>query len=198
MVLLAAGVLAPDSPAILAQSSSGATSSGLPPAAKERDGQHDFDWNIGAWQVHMRRRLQPLTGSDSWVEYDGTDVVRQIWKGRANLGEVELDGPAGHLELLNLRLYNPEAHQWSMNITSSASGSLSAPAIGEFKDGHGEFYDQEPFHGKTILVRFGVFETTPDSCRFEQAFSADGGKTWEVNLIVNETRMAAQTSDAQH
>jgi hypothetical protein len=158
-----------------------------PEAVKQRDGQHDFDWDIGRWKVHMRRLLQPLSGSTTWAEYDGTDVVRKVWDGRANLGEVELAGPLGHLELLTLRLYNPESHQWSMNISNSTTGTLSPPAVGGFEGGHGEFYDQEAYNGKTILVRFEVSVITATSCRFEQAFSVDGGKTWEVNLIVTET-----------
>jgi len=158
-----------------------------PEAVKQRDGQHDFDWDIGSWKVHMRRLLHPLSGSTTWVEYDGTDVVRKLWDGRANLGEVELDGAAGHLEFLTLRLYNPESHQWSMNISNSTAGTLSAPAVGGFEGGRGEFYDQEAYNGRTILVRFEVSVLTPTSCRFEQAFSVDGGKSWEVNLIVTET-----------
>jgi hypothetical protein len=152
-----------------------------------RDGQHDFDWDIGRWQVHMRRLLHPLTGSTTWVEYQGSDVVRKVWDGRANLGEVELDGPSGHLEYLTLRLYNPDSHQWSMNISSSVTGVLSPPAVGGFEGGHGEFLDREDYEGRSILVRFEVSVLTPSSCRFEQAFSADGGRTWELNLVVNET-----------
>ena len=163
-------------------------SAGSPQAAPQRDGQHDFDWDIGAWKVHMRRLLHPLTGSTTWVEYQGTDVVRKVWDGRANLGEVELEGPAGHLEFLTLRLYNPQTRQWSMNITSSAAGVLSPPAVGGFEGGRGEFLDQEDYGGRSILVRFEVSVLTPTSCRFEQSFSADGGKTWELNLVVNETR----------
>lgn len=161
--------------------------SAAPQAAALRDGQHDFDWDIGSWKVHMKRLLHPLSGSTTWVEYDGTDVVRKVWGGRANLGEVELDGPSGHLEFLTLRLYNPESHQWSMNITSSATGVLSPPAVGGFENGHGEFLDREDYQGRSVLVRFEVSVLTPTSCRFEQAFSVDGGKTWELNLIVNET-----------
>ena len=151
-------------------------------AASPRDGQHDFDWDIGTWRIHIRRLLHPLTGSTTWVEYNGTNVVRKVWDGRANLGEVEADGAPGHLELLTLRLYNPQAHQWSMNITSSAAGVLGPPSIGEFANGHAEFVDQESYDGRLILVRFDVSVITPSSCRFEQAFSADAGKTWEVEL----------------
>jgi hypothetical protein len=175
-----------------AETKSAGATTGSGDAAQEWGGQHDFDWDIGTWKVHMRRLLHPLTGSTTWVEYDGTDVVRKVWDGRANLGEVELNGPRGHLELLTLRLYNPETHQWSINISNSTSGTLSPPAIGEFKNGRGEFYDQEPFNGRTILVRLGVSDITPNSCRFDQAFSADGGKTWEVNLIVTETLVKAE------
>jgi hypothetical protein len=160
---------------------------GASQATEERDGRHDFDWDIGSWKVHMQRLLRPLTGSTTWVEYEGTDVVRKVWDGRANLGEVELDGPSGHLEYLTLRLYNPATRRWSMNITSSAAGVLSPPAVGRFDGTRGEFLDREDYNGRSVLVRFEVSVLTPTSCRFEQAFSADGGKTWELNLIVNET-----------
>jgi hypothetical protein len=195
---LSALILALCSEHVLAQTNSGEAQAGAQQTAKERDGQHDFDWDIGTWKTHMRRLLHPLTGSTTWVEYDGTDVVRKIWDGRANLGEVELDGRAGHLELLTLRLYDPQARQWSINIANSTTGSLSPPAIGGFKNGRGEFVDQETFNGRTILVRLGISDITANSARFDQAFSADGGKTWEVNLIVTETLMkgAGETGKA--
>jgi hypothetical protein len=159
------------------------------PVPPERDGQHDFDFAIGTWRTHLKRLLHPLTGSTTWVEYEGTSVVRKVWNGRANLLELEVDGPAGHLEGLGLRLYNPDSHQWSLNYSNSKIGTLSQPTIGEFKNGRGEFYDQETFNGRAILVRFVISDITSDSCRFEQAFSADGGKTWEVNWIAIDTRV---------
>jgi hypothetical protein len=162
----------------------------LPPpstvASQPGDGAHDFDWDIGTWRTHQRRLLHPLTGSTTWVEYTGTDVVRRLWEG-ANEGLIEADGPAGHLEIFTLRLYNPDARQWSVSFANRAAGSLSPPVIGEFEGGRGEFYSQEPYAGRTILVRFSVSDITPTSCHFEQAFSADGGRTWEPNFIVMET-----------
>jgi hypothetical protein len=155
----------------------------------QRDGSHDFDFEIGAWKTHVARLVHPLSGSTTWAEYDGTSIVRTIWDGRANLLELEVTGPSGHIEGLSLRLYNPDAHQWSLNFASSAGGSLAQPTIGEFKNGRGEFYDQETFNGRAILVRFVISDITPDSCHFEQAFSDDGGKTWEVNWIATDTRM---------
>lgn len=165
-------------------------------ASAERDGQHDFDWDIGTWKTHQRRLLHPLTGSTTWVEYNGTDVVRKIWEG-ANSGVVEADGPSGHLEIFTLRLYNPQAHQWSISFTNPSTGTMSIPSVGEFKDGRGEFYDQETFNGRTILLRFNVSDITSTSCRFEQAFSDNGGRTWETNFIVTETRVKDEPHTAQ-
>ena len=76
-------------------------------AATSRNGSHDFDFEIGTWKTHLWRLVDPLTGSTKWVEYEGTSIVRKIWDGRANLVELVADGPAGHFEGLNLRLYNP-------------------------------------------------------------------------------------------
>jgi hypothetical protein len=162
------------------------------PAAQQpanRDGQHDFDWEIGTWKTQLKRRLRPLTGSSEWVKYEGTTVVRKVWNGRANLVELDVHGPAGHIEALSLRLYNPEARQWSLNFSSSAGGTLSTPTIGEFRNGRGEFYDQETLNGRAILVRFIISDITADSAHFEQSFSDDGGKTWEVNWIATDTRV---------
>ena len=166
-----------------------------PAAAAQRDGSHDFDWDIGAWQTHQRRRLHPLTGSTTWVDYHGTDVVKKLWNG-ANTGMIEADGPAGHLEIFTIRLYNPDSHQWGITFTNPAAGTLAPILTGEFKDGRAEFYDQEPYQGRQILVRFAITSFTADTCRFEQSFSADGGKTWEVNFIVTETRMKSGSSHA--
>jgi len=160
----------------------------MPTNGEARDGGHDFDFEIGTWHTHLKRLLHPLTGSTTWVEYDGTTVVRKIWNGRANLVELEVDGPAGHIEALSLRLYNPDSHQWSLNFASSAGGTLNVPAVGEFRNGRGEFYDQETLNGRAILVRFVISDITPMSCRFEQAFSSDGGKTWEVNWVATDAR----------
>lgn len=115
--------------------------------------------------------------------------MRKVWNGRANLVELEASGPAGHFEGLSLRLYNPETRQWSLNFSNINSGSMSLPTIGEFKNGRGEFFNQDTLNGRSIFVRFIISDITPNSCRFEQAFSDDGGKTWEVNWIAIDTRI---------
>jgi hypothetical protein len=158
-------------------------------ARAERDGQGDFDFEIGTWKTHLSRRLRPLTGSTTWVEYEGTTVVRKVWNGRANLVELVADGPAGHFEGLSLRLYNPQSRQWSLNFSNSSGGTLAVPMIGEFENGRGEFYDQETLNGRAIYVRFIISPITADSIRFEQSFSDDGGKTWEANWVAVDTRV---------
>jgi hypothetical protein len=155
---------------------------------KRRDGQHDFDFNIGTWKTQILRLQHPLTGSTTWVEYQGISIVRKVWNGRASLFELEADGPAGHIEGVGLRLYNSESRQWSLNWANSTDGVMTRPMIGEFKNRSGEFFNQETFNGRAIFVRNGFSNITPNSSRFEQAFSADGGKTWETNWIMTFTR----------
>ena len=157
-------------------------------SAAVRDGQHDFDFEIGRWKTRLKRRTHPLTSDSTWAAYEGTSVVRKVWNGRANLVELDVAGPAGRIEALSLRLYNPQSRQWSLNFSSSRSGTLSLPTIGEFNGTRGEFYAQESLDGRAILVRFIISPAGPDTCRFEQAFSTDGGRTWEVNWIATDTR----------
>src|SRR5437667_2598677 len=180
----------------LAQQNSKASSARSQPTLTDRDGRHDFDFEIGTWKTHLWRLQHPLSGSNIWVEYEGTSVVRKVWNGRANLIELEVDGPAGHIGGLNLRLYNPQSHQWSLNFASSSGGTMSQPTIGEFKNGRGEFFDQEPFNGRAILVRFIVSDIKPDALPFEQSFSDDGGKTWEVNWIAIDERVKTESDKA--
>jgi hypothetical protein len=154
------------------------------------DGQHDFDFEFGTWATQLTVLRGPLTGSTNWVEYAGSSVVRPVWGGLANLVELDVAGPSGHLQGLSLRLYNPESRQWSLNFSNNQEGTLAPPAIGEFKDGRGAFYGQETLRGRPIIVRFLISDMTPTSCRFEQAFSDDGGTTWEDNWIAIDTREA--------
>ena len=155
----------------------------------QRDGQHDFDFEIGTWKTQLRRLQRPLSGSTNWLEYEGTTVVSKILDGRANLVELKVSGPAGRLEGLSLRLYNPQSRQWSLNFANVNDGTLVTPSIGEFKNGRGEFYNQETFNGRAIFVRFVIARISDDQYRFEQSFSNDGGQTWELNWIAIDTRV---------
>lgn len=163
----------------------------------ERDGQHDFDFEIGVWRTHIKRLVHPLSGSTTWVEYDGTTTVRPVWDGRANLVELEVNGPAGHIEGLSLRLYNPKSHQWSLNFSNSGNGTLSPPTIGAFNNGRGEFFDQEDLDGRSIFVRFVISDISPLSVHFEQSYSSDGGKSWELNWVATDTRVTHATDPAR-
>ncbi len=152
-----------------------------------RTGPHDFDFDVGSSKVQIRRLTKPLSGSTTWATYSGTHTVHELWNGRAQLVELVAEGPAGRLEGLGLRLYDPSARQWNLNWVSTGTGTFGAPTIGEFKQGRGEMFDSEPFEGRMILVRNVFSEITKTSSRFEQAFSRDGGKTWEVNWIATAT-----------
>ena len=160
-----------------------------------RDGSHDFDFNFGVWHTHITRVLNPLTGADRTMVLDGTVTVRRIWGGRAQLEEIEADGPKGHWEGLTLFLYNPEAHQWSQTFIASKSGELAAPTVGEFKDGRGELYANDTFDGRTIVVRGVWSDIKPDSHSYTESYSVDGGATWHPAFIAKLTR-EKQSGDA--
>jgi hypothetical protein len=164
-----------------------------PPATSgDPDGAHDFDFELGTWKIHLKRRLQPLSGSNTWVEFDGTSVTRQVWQGRSQIEQFETDSPSGHIEGLTLRLYNPDTRQWSLYWANSKDGILVVPQIGQFKNGQGEFYAQDMLRGRSILVRFIWSNTRTNVPHFEQSFSEDGGKTWEVNWITDQTRISEE------
>lgn len=167
-----------------------------PPSAEPRDGQHDFDPLIGKWKYHLKRRVHPLTGSNAWVEGEGTGACFKVWEGGAQLDTIEVDGPTGHIEGLTLRTYNPQAHQWRLFWANRKNGTLDPPQIGEFKDGRGEFFAQDTINGRTILIRYVWTGLTTQSPHFEQSFSDDGGKTWEVNWITDQTRVEDQANAA--
>jgi hypothetical protein len=173
----------------LAQQNSDASKAGAQPGSVERDGQHDFDPLVGRWKYHLKRRLLPLTGSNTWVELDGTGACFKVWDGRAQLDTIELDGPTGHIEGLTLRTYDPQSHQWRLYWANSKNGIIDVPQIGQFRNGRGEFLAQDTINGKGILVRYAWTEMNTTSPHFEQSFSDDGGRTWEVNWITDQTRV---------
>jgi hypothetical protein len=160
----------------------------LTPAAAVHDGQHDFDFNIGVWHTHIKRILDPFAGSSESVELNGTVTVRKVWDGKAELEEIEADGPKGHWEGLTLFLYNPRAQQWSQSFANSKVGILSAN-IGEFKDGRVVLTGQDTVNDKAILVRAVWSDIKPESHQYEESYSNDGGTTWVRSFIAYLTRL---------
>lgn len=155
-----------------------------------REGQKDFDWEIGTWTTKVKVRRNPLSGAaPDWAEYEGTSVVKPLLDGRANFVELSVAGPRGKIEGGSLRLYNPKARQWSINYASAGGGVLTAPVFGAFdSSGRGLFYGQDTLDGRTILVRFIITQVSRREARFEQAYSADGGQSWEDNWIAVDRR----------
>ena len=158
-------------------------------AAEPRDGAHDFDFNFGTWHTHIKRQTKALSGASEFVVLDGTVTVRKAWDGRAQLEEIEANGPDGHWEGMTLFLYNPRAHQWTQTFADSKTGVLQTPLIGSFSGGKGELYSQETFSGRTILVRGTWSDIKPDSHHFQEDYSDDGGKSWEPVFIADLTRI---------
>jgi hypothetical protein len=161
------------------------------PPVPLRDGAHDFDFLIGDWKAHVRRLPDRLNGSNIWIEYDGISRHKKILDSNANFEEFEVDGreKGQHLKAQTLRLYNSDSHQWSIYLVDVDKGVLGTPpVVGQFTDRRGEFYDQEDYKGRSILVRYVWLDISPQSARMEQSFSADGGKSWEVNWICELSR----------
>ena len=154
------------------------------------DGQRSFDWEIGTWHTDVRILADPLSESaDEWLHFEGTSKVRPLMNGRENVVELKVQGANGQIEALNLRLYEPQADRWSLTFVNVRDGLLTPAVYGGFHDGVGEFYGDDHLGDRPIKVRFLIFRLTPNKARFEQAFSDDGGVTWETNWIAVDKRV---------
>ncbi len=153
-----------------------------------QDGRADFDFLIGRWNIRHRRLQESLKGSTSWEEFEGMAVDRYILGGLGSISEVTLQLASGPVEGMTVRLFDPRAEQWSIYWVSNMNGILTTPMIGGFKQGRGAFYAHENIGGKHIFSRFLWSDITSTSCHWEQAFSEDGGSTWETNWVMDLTR----------
>jgi hypothetical protein len=149
--------------------------------------EHDFDFNMGHWATQIRAVENPLSAPGVWTHLQGTHVVYRVWGDWANIGQLEVDGPGGHIEDMALRLYDRKTQQWRVYFANSRSGTLQAPMVGEFKDGVGTFVFLDEMEGKTVLVRNVWSGTTSKSCHQDWAVSADGGKTWVPTWVSTDT-----------
>jgi hypothetical protein len=155
----------------------------------EHDGRNDFDFFIGRWKGHNRRLRERLKNCDEWEEFEGTSVCRKILGGIGNMDEVTFQRDTGYSEGFTLRLFDPTSQEWLIYWAASSGGKLELPMIGKFENGRGEFFAHEVFENRHVYSRFFWSEITGASCRWEQAFSIDGGKNWETNWIAEFTRL---------
>lgn len=176
--------------AILTVSSTFASAQQPAAPVVQRDGQKDFDWEIGTWTTKVRVLQNPLTGeAPKWAEFEGTSVVKPLLDGHANFVELSVASYGGKIEGGSLRLYNPQSRQWSLNYASLRNGLLTAPVYGGFDaTGRGTFYGQDTVGGRVVLVRFIITRPSDKAAHFEQAYSADGGMNWQTNWFAVDTR----------
>ena len=154
-----------------------------PTVTQDLSGVHDFDFFVGQWKTHSRRLKERLMGSHDWEEFDGTIRSFPLMTGLANVDDTEFDTPEGIYRGVAPRAYDPKTGLWAIWWIDGRNphGALDPPVKGRFAHGVGTFYADDTLRGKPIKVRFVWSDITPTSARWEQAYSDDGGKTWEVN-----------------
>jgi hypothetical protein len=147
----------------------------------------DFDFLVGIWNVANRRLAGRWVGSHEWDEFPGVSVVTPILEGVGNLDQIRFPtkGWAG----ITLRLFDTRHQEWSLYWANSREGVLFPPVVGGFANGVGEFYGDDVDEGRPVRVRFTwTLPQQPDRPRWAQAFSLDGGRTWETNWTMDFTR----------
>jgi hypothetical protein len=188
-VLAVLGLVSPSRGSAQPSASPATSSAAVLPAS--HDGSHDFDWIFGTWKATLRRLVKPLTGSTTWVDFEGRQISKTIWGGKANLDEFIVDSPKAGVQIegVALRLYDPASQQWRIYWANSKRGIVDPPVVGRFSNGRGEFFGMDELDGRAILVRYVWSNITRNSAHFEQSFSVDGGKNWEANWISDVTRV---------
>lgn len=159
-----------------------------PAPSVERSERHDFDFLVGHWKLRNRRLRNPLSGSHDWYEFAGVSQAHTIWGGRGLLELVRFDIPKHAIDGLSLHFYDSKTRQWSQYWATASNGLSSIPNIGSFDAaGVGVLFDREMYRGRPIVTRYR-WTHGPNTAHWEQAFSADDGKTWEINWITDYTR----------
>ena len=151
---------------------------------------HDFDFLMGAWKVRHRRLKERLLGCQDWERFDGETRVWPLLDGRGNVDDNLLHLPSGPYRAVSLRAFDEAAQQWSIWwLDGRQPHQLDPPVVGGFADGVGEFQCDDELRGQPIRVRFRWTGTSGLSPRWEQAFSADGGRSWEINWEMDFERL---------
>src|SRR5262245_47810724 len=155
------------------------------------DPLHDFDLFFGSWQTQHRRLKERLANSNEWIEFDGTSRMEPLLGGYGNMDDNVFNMPGGTYRGVSMRAFDPKTRTWAIWwLDERFPHTIDVPVIGSFKDGIGTFYADETFKGKPIKVRFLWSGITRTARQWEQAFSPDGGATWETNWVTRFTRTA--------
>lgn len=150
---------------------------------------HDFDFLFGCWTVQHRRLKHRLAGSDEWEEFDGTCKAWPTLGGNGNIDDNVVNIPSGSYRAITLRSFDPATGTWAIWwLDARHPHQIDVPVIGRFEKGNGAFYADETFNGRPIKVRFLWLDTAATEPRWEQAFSPDGGTTWETNWVMRFSR----------
>ena len=149
----------------------------------------DFDFFIGEWKVNHRRLKNRLAGCQDWETFTGETSVRKILGGFGNIDDNLVDLPGDHYRAVSLRSFDAAAGTWSIWwLDGRHPHRLDTPVIGRFEKGTGTFLAVDHLNGRPIRVRFLWTRTDTNAPRWEQAFSADGGETWETNWYMDFER----------
>ena len=153
-----------------------------PETSMTLDPAHDFDLFFGSWHVKHRRIKERLKGSTEWIDFDGTSEMWPLMGGPANIDDNIFNLPPGPFRGVSLRAFNPATKMWAIWwLDSRFPDKIDVPVVGSFKGGVGTFLADDMWEGKPVKVRFIWSGITRDAREWEQAFSADGGRTWETN-----------------
>jgi len=183
LALAAAADLGTSIPAQAAEAAGRAPSTGDP--------RRDFDFVFGTWRARHRRLKERLANSSEWIEFGGTSVGQSLMNGVANMDDNILEMPGGTYRGVSLRCFDPAAGKWAIWwLDERYPHTVDVPVIGGFENGIGTFLCDDTLRGKPIKVRYLLTPLTPATRRWEQAFSPDGGQTWETNWITHFERAA--------
>lgn len=150
--------------------------------------RHDWDWLEGRWTVQHHRLNSRLTGETQWTDFRGTCAMVRTLDGFGNMDDNWLDLPSGAYRAMGIRAFNPDTRQWSIWWLDARAQTIEPPVRGSFENGVGTFIGEDTLRGQPIIVRFRWTDTTTPHPHWEQAFSADGGATWEVNWRMEFSR----------
>ena len=161
------------------------------PAVKSTilEGARAFDFLHGTWRVNHFKLCERLIGDSRWYSFRGTLEVSAILGGRGNFDRNQLDDPNGAYEAHSLRIYDEKSRQWSIWWLDSRAPGNDQGVVGGFDGALGTFYGDDVFQGRPIRVRTTYESLSPKSAIWTQAFSKDGGETFEINWIMDFCRV---------